>query len=160
MVRGGDGRQVFDWVLDRNARRASGLALVMVVALLGSWLAVEAVVRWRESERSVERARLLDQTAQALMGQVQGGGLLGVVSLLGLSEPLLKDMARGTLAPDDGAALNRLAVARARFQITGVYVMSSDGTVVAHETQGARSTGINLAFRPYFQQALRGATSV
>ena len=88
MVRGGDGRQVFDWVLDRNARRASGLALVMVVALLGSWLAVEAVVRWRESERSVERARLLDQTAQALMAQVQGGGLLGVVSLLGLSEPL------------------------------------------------------------------------
>ena len=77
MVRGGDGRQVFDWVLDRNARRASGLALVMVVALLGSWLAVEAVVRWRESERSVERARLLDQTAQALMAQVQGGGLLG-----------------------------------------------------------------------------------
>ena len=85
MVRGGDGRQVFDWVLDRNARRANGLALVMVVALLGSWLAVEAVVRWRESERSVERARLLDQTAQALMAQVQGGGLLGVVSLLGLS---------------------------------------------------------------------------
>ena len=160
MVRGGDGRQVFDWVLDRNARRASGLALVMVVALLGSWLAVEAVVRWRESERSVERARLLDQTAQALMAQVQGGGLLGVVSLLGLSEPLLKDMARGTLAPDDGAALNRLAVARARFLINGVYVMSSDGTVVAHETQGTRSTGINLAFRPYFQQALRGATSV
>ena len=38
--------------------------------------------------------------------------------------------------------------------------MSSDGTVVAHETQGTRSTGINLAFRPYFQQALRGATSV
>ena len=160
MRRGGDGRQVFDWVLDRNARRASGLALVMVVALLGSWLAVEAVVRWRESERSVERARLLDQTAQALMAQGQGGGLLGVVSLLGLSEPLLKDMARGTLAPDDGAALNRLAVARARFLINGVYVMSSDGTVVAHETQGTRSTGINLAFRPYFQQALRGATSV
>lgn len=45
MVRGGDGRQVFDWVLDRHARRAGGLALVMVVALLGSWLAVEAVAR-------------------------------------------------------------------------------------------------------------------
>lgn len=64
MVRGGDGRQVFDWVLDRNARRASGLALVMVVALLGSWLAVEAVVRWRESERSVERARLFRRLAR------------------------------------------------------------------------------------------------
>ena len=84
MRRGGDGRQVFDWVLDRNARRASGLALVMVVALLGSWLAVEAVVRWRESERSVERARLLDQTAQARMAQVQGGGALEVdVCLVG-----------------------------------------------------------------------------
>ena len=29
MVRGGDGRQVFDWVLDRHARRASGLALLI-----------------------------------------------------------------------------------------------------------------------------------
>ena len=81
MRRGGDGRQVFDGVLDRHARRAGGLALVMVmvmvVALLGSWLAVEAVVRWRESERSVERARMLEQTAQALTGQVQAAGCWG-----------------------------------------------------------------------------------
>jgi two-component system sensor histidine kinase/response regulator len=156
----GEGGPFFERVLELNARRARGWALVLAVALLGSWLVVQAAARWRESERSVERARLLDQAAQALMVRVQGGGLLGAVSLLGLSEPLLKDMARGVLAPDDSAALNRLAVARGRFLINGVYVMSRDGTVVAHETQGPKSTGINLAFRPYFQQAVHGAVSV
>ena len=35
--------------------------------------------------------------------------MLGAVSLLGLSEPLLKAMALGQLAPDDPEALARLA---------------------------------------------------
>ncbi len=161
MMRGiGEGAHFFERVLERNARWARGWALVLAVALLGSWLVVEAAARWRESERSVERARLLDQTAQALKVQVQGGGLLGAVSLLGLSEPLLKDIAMGVLAPDDSAALNRLAVARGRFLIDGIYVMSHDGTVVAHETPGSRFTGGNLAYRPYFQQAVHGAANV
>ena len=32
--------------------------------------------------------------------------------------------------------------------------------MVAHELPGTRSTGLNLAFRPYFQQAIQGAMSV
>lgn len=154
------GGQFFDRVLEHRARGVRGFVFVLVFALLGSWLVIEAAVHWRESQRSVERSLLLDQAAQAVAGQVQGGGLLGAVSLLGLSEPLLKDMARGLLAPDDSAALERLAVARGRFLIQGVYVMAADGTVVAHETPGQKSTGINLAFRPYFQQAMRGAATV
>ena len=51
-------------------------------------------------------------------------------------------------------------MARGRFLVQGVYAMSEDGTVVAHELPGTRSTGLNLAFRPYFQQAIQGAMSV
>ncbi len=161
MKRVGEGvGMLFDKVLDRNAPGWRGLLLVAAMALLGAWLVVQGAVQWRAAERAVERHRLLQQTADALVSQTTGGGMLGAVSLLGLSEPLLKDMALGHLAPDDAEALARLAVARGRFQVNGVYVMSADGTVVAHETAGERSTGIDLSFRPYFQQAINGAISV
>ena len=161
MKRAGEGAGMFvDKVLDRKTPGVRGLLLVAALALLGAWLVVQGAVQWRASDRAGERSRLLQQTADALVSQTTGGGMLGAVSLLGLSEPLLKNMANGDLAPDDAEALSRLAVARGRFQVSGVYVMSADGTVVAHETAGERSTGINLAFRPYFQQAINGANSV
>lgn len=150
----------FDKVLDRKAPGIRGLVLVLAIALLGALLVVQGALHWRGTERAAERTRLLQQTADALMSQTTGGTMLGAVSLLGLSEPLLKEMALGRLLPDNPEALARLAVARGRFLVNGVYVISADGTVVAHETAGERSTGLNLAFRPYFQQAIRGAISV
>ena len=150
----------FDKVLERKTPGLRGLLLVAALALLGAWFVVQAAAHWRTSERAVERSRVLQQTADALITQTTEGGMLGAVSLLGLSEPLLKDMAKGHLAPDDTEALGRLSVARGRFQVDGAYVMSANGTVVAHETAGERSTGINLAFRPYFQQAVNGVNSV
>ncbi|CAN7560806.1 PAS domain S-box protein [Acidovorax sp. LjRoot74] len=150
----------FDKVLDREAPGIRGLVLVLVAALLGAVLVVQGALHWRGTERAAERSRLLQQTADALVSQTTGGSMLGAVSLLGLSEPLLKEMALGNLPPDNPDALARLAVARGRFLVNGVYVISADGTVVAHETPGTRSTGLNLAFRPYFQQAIQGAVSV
>ncbi|MBV7431684.1 MULTISPECIES: PAS domain S-box protein [unclassified Acidovorax] len=161
MTRVGAGVGVFlDKVLDRNAPGARGFVLVVVAALAGAWLVVLAAMHWQGAERAAERAKLLQQTVDVLQNRITGGGMLGAVSLLGLSEPLLKAMARGELPPDDPEALARLGVARGRFLVSGVYVMSGDGTVVAHETPGTRSTGLNLAFRPYFQQAIKGAISV
>ena len=86
--------------------------------------------------------------------------MLGAVSLVGLSELLPKGMALGRLPPDHPEALSRRAVALGRFLVQGVYVMLAEGIAVAHELPGTRSTGLNLAFRPYFQQAIQGATSV
>ena len=151
---------VIDKVLARDAHWLRGLAVVLLVALLGAWLAVQGVAHLRHAQRAEERERLVGQAADTLLSQTTGGPMLGAVTLLGLSEPVLKALARGRIPPDDPDALARLAVVRGRFLVSGVYVLSSDGTVVAHDTQGERSTGINLSFRPYFQQALRGAVSV
>ena len=161
MTRVGEGVGGFlDKVLDRNAPGVRGLLLVVAAALVGAWLVVLGAMHWQGAQRADERAKLLQQTVDTLQARITGGGMLGAVSLLGLSEPLLKAMALGQLAPDDPEALARLGVARGRFLVNGVYVMAADGTVVAHETPGGRSTGINLAFRPYFQQAIKGAISV
>jgi len=132
----------------------------MALALLGAWLVIRAVEHWRAVDRAETRAALMRETSDAIVSQTTGDRILGAVSLLGLNEPLLKHIARGRLAQDDPRVLERLAVARNRFLVNGVYVLSADGTVVAHETAGERSTGRNLSFRPYFQQAINGATSV
>ena len=145
---------------DRPSHGVLGMLLVVAAAALGAWLVVLGALHWQGVERAAHRAKLAQQTVETLQGRVTGGGMLGAVSLLGLSEPLLKAMARGDLPHDDPEALARLGVARGRFLVNGVYVMSMDGTVVAHETHGIRSTGSNLAFRPYFQQALQGSVSI
>ena len=161
MTRGSEASTLFlDKGADRQARGVRGLVLVAAAALAGAWLVVLGALHWQGAERAADRSKLLQQTVDALQGRIMGGGMLGAVSLLGLSEPMLKAMARGELAPDDREALARLGVARGRFLVNGVYVMSVDGTVVAHETPGIRATGSNLAFRPYFQQALQGAVSI
>ena len=149
-----------DKVLGRAAPGARGLAIVVVAALVGAWLIVLAVAHWRYAERATQRAEVLQETVASLQSGITGSGMLGAVSLLGLSEPLLKAMALGQRPPDDAQALARLGVARGRFLVNGVYVMDRHGTVVAHETAGVRATGINLAFRPYFQQAIQGVHSV
>ena len=161
MGRMGEGwGRVLSKVLDRSAPWYRGVLLVAVFAAAAAWLAIEAVTQWQANERAGDRARVLEQSSDALMAQSLGNGLLGAVSLLGLGEPSLKAMALGMLEPDNPEALSRLAVARGRFMVQGVYVMSRDGTVVAHETSGDHTTGSNLAFRPYFQQAIQGAVSV
>ena len=147
---------LLDKVLGRNAPGWRGASVVLVAATLAAWLTVEVVAHRLAMERAQERHATLQQTADALAYQAMGAGMLGAVSLMGLSEPLLKDMARGTVPPDHPAALARLTVARERFLVNGAYVIARDGTVVAHETAGPRSTGVNLAYRPYFQQAIQG----
>ena len=107
----------FDKLLDRKAPGLRGLLLVVVLALVGAVLVVQGAQHWRAGERSAERSRLLQQTADTLQAQTTGGSMLGGVSLMGLSEPLLKDMALGRLPPDHPEALSRLAVARGRFLV-------------------------------------------
>ena len=96
---------LLDKVLGRNAPGWRGASVVLVAATLAAWLTVEVVAHWLAMERAQERHAKLQQTADALAYQAMGAGMLGAVSLLGLSEPLLKDMARGTVPPDHPAAL-------------------------------------------------------
>ena len=150
---------LLDKVLGHNAPGWRGVSVVLLAGVLAAWLTVEVFAHWLAMERAQERQAKLQQAADALVYQIMGSGMLGAVSLLGLSEPVLKDMARGTVPPDHPAALARLTVARERCLVNGTYVIACDGTVVAHETAGPRSTSVNLAYRPYLQQAIQGASA-
>ena len=52
-----------DKVLDTRALSRQGLAALVVLALLGAWLAIQGVVHWRAGEREADREHQLQQKA-------------------------------------------------------------------------------------------------
>jgi HD-GYP domain-containing protein (c-di-GMP phosphodiesterase class II) len=88
------------------------------------------------------------------------GESAGVATLLGLNEPVLKDMARAKRVLDDPEALARMKAARQLLRADGVYVMNGAGDVMAHETERVSFTGKNFKYRPYFLQAMAGVVSI
>ena len=52
-----------DKVLDTRALSRQGLAALVVLALLGAWLAIQGVVHWRAGEREADREHQLQQNA-------------------------------------------------------------------------------------------------
>lgn len=153
-------QSVIDKLEVRDARWVPGALVVLLLSLLGAWLAVQTMESLHQMQRAEERARTLQQTAQALLGKTTGGPLRDAVAQLGLHEPLLKGLALGTLPPDAPDALARLAQARERLGGSDVYVLDKVGTVVAHDTAGESMAGFNLYVQPYLQQALRGVANV
>ena len=93
-------QSVIDKLEVRDARWVPGALVVVLLSLLGAWLAVQTMESLHQMQRAEERARTLQQTAQALLGKTTGGPLRDAVAQLGLHEPLLKGLALGTLPPD------------------------------------------------------------
>ncbi len=145
---------------DRPLQWWRGVLLVVLVALAGASLLVEAVLEVRIADRARDTALTLQKAADALINQTSNGPILGAVVLLGLAEPDLKALALRQPMADQGRAQSRLALVRERFLGSGLYVLSADGTVVAHDTAGPSAVGMNLSFRPYFQQVIKGGVSV
>ena len=143
-----------------RAHGAKGLVAVLLLALAGAWLVVLEVRELRLGERQAMRQELLERSGNALAEQTTRSAAVGAVALMGLSEPLLKAVAQGLQPPDAPAVLAALAAAQERFGLDGAYVINARGVVVAHATSGARSTGLDVAFRPYFQQALSGQIGI
>ncbi len=137
-----------------------GFAVVLMVALAGAWLTVLELHEQRLSDRQALRQKVLERASDALAEQTTGSAVVGAVALMGLNEPLLKAVAQGGQAPDSPVVLAALEAARERFGLDGAYVIDAQGIVVAHKTTGASSTGLDVAFRPYFQQALAGKIGI
>ncbi len=137
-----------------------GVVAVLLFSLVGAWLAVLALHEQRLAERQVLRQKVLSRASNVLAEHSTHSAVVGAVALMGLNEPLLKAVALGVRAPDAPAALGALAAARERFGLDGAYVINAHGIVVAHQTAGASSTGLDVGFRPYFQQAMRGQIGI
>ena len=141
--------------------RLHWLALMGVLA--ASLLGALVIERWLTQSRIVDRreglVNALGFTASALEEEGTRAVALGAAMLMGLNDPVLKAAALGEMSPDASEVLQRLSIARALFDADGAYVIAANGKIMAHSTDGKRSTGTNVAFRPYFKTAMQGAAN-
>ncbi len=132
----------------------------MALSLAGAWLCVQWLANERINEQRRSLGNALDYTADALRDEARGSAALGAAMLMGLNEWPLKSAALGQLPLDAGNVIEKLVAAQALFEADGAYVISAKGLVVAHSTKEVSSTGANVAFRPYFKNAMAGTANV
>lgn len=145
-------------------RRLRNMRYPVIAALAAGLLLSLVVIKLLETKleaegRSKMQAALVLIKANLSVETVRAKGM-GVASVMGLSEPILKDAALGKYKLDDPVVLERLSVIRRYFDYDGLYVIDKQGVMVANETEGKKSTGKSILFRPYFQQAIQGKESV
>ncbi len=91
---------------------------------------------------------------------------MGAAIMLGLNEPLLKEVVRRFNATPTGNAqtpdvLARIDPTRRQFSADSIYLISANGSIIAQTATGEKvSVGDNIGFRPYFQRAMEGKQNV
>jgi len=140
--------------------RFLALLAAVLIALLAGTL---AGLGYRKDDEEAAR-HLLDTLVQRQAVQLEGetlrGKAMGVVALLGVNEPLLKELAQGRLAPDAPEALARLHPVRLSVGADDIYVLDARGLVVGHESLGSVATGQQWQDRPFWQQASAGVETI
>ncbi|WP_428559881.1 MAG: response regulator [Solidesulfovibrio sp. DCME] len=98
----------------------------------------------------------------SLIDKTISSQLIGATSLLGLIQPTIKLAVRGTaLSEDDRSELhNVLEPLRRQYNAEGTYLIEENGLIRVHDTDFASSEGLNVAFRPYFRQAMDGRANI
>jgi two-component system sensor histidine kinase/response regulator len=134
------------------------LALAAAVAL-GTVAFVKALVFSEERGRLQE---LAEKTRAQLLTETIDSQIMGALIIQGLNHPTLKQAVAGL--PPTGkeleAVLALLAPLRRQFKADGVYLINASGLILAHESDGKHSIGLNVGFRPYFEQAMAGKYNV
>lgn len=147
------------WVIALRALRHP-IVVALMAGLLVSLAVVQVLERQLESEgRAKMQASLVLVKANLSVDTIRAKGM-GVASIMGLNEPILKEAALGKYPLDAPEVLERLSIARKYFNYEGLYVIDKHGVMVANDTDGKKSTGKSILFRPYFQQAILGKESV
>lgn len=145
------------WLLHKTSQ------VILVSMLLALHVGILAVYLYRHGMEE-EFQHLLDgqvqREADRLELETMRGQAMGVARYLGLNEPTLKELASATRPHDDTQTLSRMRVARLMLGADGIYILDNKGKIIVHETDHDSSTGKNVRFRPYWQQAMAGKENV
>lgn len=137
-------------------RRVFVLLVVVCMSLTADWVMI-----WEAEENLLASMHhRMKEVAKEMSGQTMDGQIMGLASLLGLNEPLLKQAALGQFSPDAPEVLQKIGTATQLISTDGIYVINNKGVVVAHDTKNISFTGKNLSFRPYWKQAMTGQNNI
>ncbi|MCK9199601.1 MAG: GAF domain-containing protein [Gallionella sp.] len=136
------------------------VALALGAGLLVAALTLQLLQHKAETDGRAELVAALVTLKANLSVETIRSKNMGVAAMIGLNEPVLKQAALGKYPLDAPEVLERLSIPRKQFGFEGTYVVDQDGLMVANDTDGKKSTGKSIPFRPYFQQAIRGQESI
>lgn len=118
------------------------------------------------SQQSRHLAADTRQLAHDLARNTLHSQVMGAAVTLGLNQGRLHQVLNPhvpgqALDPESRQQIERwLMPDRQQFEAEGIYLIDAAGLIVAHATTGKASVGVNVAFRPYFQQALGGKANI
>jgi len=136
------------------------LVVCLILGLLSSWFAIGLLQANADARGSTELNIKLEKLQEYFSIATSRNRAMGVALLLGLNEPLIKRAASGETGLDAPDVLQRLQIARKHFDFEGIYVIDRQGLIIANDTDSNKSTGKSIAFRPYFQLAIKGEETV
>ncbi|EME72003.1 C4-dicarboxylate transport sensor protein dctB [Paramagnetospirillum caucaseum] len=135
--------------------------MALAVAALGGGLAGGLTVAARNDEHLSRLTIEAERRGVEIMSQTLNGNVMGALSLLGAVAQDIKFDARGEVP----ANLPRISglledVARSN-DAQGVFVVRTDGIIHSSwDNSGRPSTGLDVAFRPYYKMAMKGQGNV
>ncbi|HSB96021.1 MAG TPA: cache domain-containing protein [Spongiibacteraceae bacterium] len=146
----------------RSVRAIPGIAIAAsaLIGLLLAYFSIGLLQNFAETRARTELEIKLGRLQETLSLMATRNRAMGVALLLGLNEPTVKRAALRESGLDAPELLQRLAIARRHFGFEGLYVIDKQGQIIANDTDGPKSTGKSIAFRPYFQSAIKGQESV
>ncbi len=137
-----------------------GIVGMMALSIYGMVLGFHRIALYQSRQDFVNEIRGRAVELERWIFQSQ---MFGMTRALGSVSWHVTQTIEGQLQPDNAAVIEELLRIRDMVSASVVYVMDPKGTVVActpyGETQ-ATLTGKNYAFRPYFQDAIRGKSVV
>ncbi|MCB2252534.1 PAS domain-containing protein [Pseudomonas chlororaphis] len=144
---------------NRRCCYALGVALAIGGAVaLGNYYRVQVEEVYRASVELQTREHAAD-----LQQWKSDGFAIGALSMLGRHTPSLKQVIQAH-EPDAGLLERATIPLKTLSMVVGAnhaFVLNRDGVVVAaYDPQGRAPLGLNVAFRPYFQVAIKGGSSV
>jgi two-component system sensor histidine kinase/response regulator len=163
---------------DFSMARRSDLSfafLALLLAILLAWLVMLLVQQASLADGRRRLTEIAERTSLGLAGETLRSPVMGAATLLGLTDPAVKDLLRKH-APEpavDAAPMaapvvalatepaERFAAFRRQFGVEALFVVAADGTVVYHESAtGRQAAGANVAARSYFRRAMEGRANV
>jgi two-component system, sensor histidine kinase and response regulator len=144
------------------SRRLLSLGICLLIAAGVAAATVLFFERQADRQHRIALDNLATGLERTLLTETRNSQVMGGTLLLGLIQPTLKLAVSGNPLPEsDQSEINSLLEPfRKQFSANGIYLIGTDGTIRIHDTDSNSSAGINVRFRPYFQQAMAGKANV
>lgn len=150
------------YALSARKKAVAGIVLGCLLALFAGFEASHVLKQRMLDDAQQALSERVAQLAIEVSGQTIHSPAMGATMLSGLGEVAFKSVLgdRDIRPAEDEALRALMRPLRRLFQADGVYLISGQGKIAVHESEGKSSVGAVVAFRPYFQQAMAGKPNV